>query len=81
MSGGVLGVFGHERLEFSFCALVLDGGFTGAPVDRRKFGPGVRGAHVDHPDRFQARPRRLVENFNGRMRDDDGDAWPLSVIE
>src|SRR5689334_13241950 len=59
VSERLLGVPGHQALEFRLGLLVLDEGVPGAPEHGCKLGPSIRAAHVDDADRRQARPRRL----------------------
>src|SRR3954471_10270929 len=56
MAIGFLGVLRHERLELALCLLMLGEGWPRSAVDAGELGPGVRFAHVDRPDRFDARP-------------------------
>src|SRR5829696_7261140 len=56
MAIGFLGVLRHERLELALSLLMLDIGWSRSAVDSGELGPGVRFAHVRHPDRFDAGP-------------------------
>src|ERR1700704_2760810 len=59
MADRLLGILGDKPLELCFGVLVLEIGLTRAPKHTGEFGPRVGRAHVDNPDRFNARPRWL----------------------
>jgi hypothetical protein len=65
----LLRVLRHQRLELTFCALVLEEGFPGAAKERCELGPRIRCAHIDNADGLDARPWRLchdeVRDFAG----------------
>src|SRR6266567_6044318 len=52
-------VLREECLELALDPFVFNRGLTGPEEDTRQFGPRVRSAHVDDPDRLGAWPGRL----------------------
>src|SRR5215212_4925211 len=54
-----LSVLRHQRLELGLGPFVLDHGWAGPAVDRRKLGPGVGAAHIDRPHRLDPWQGRL----------------------
>src|ERR1700747_1139749 len=59
MSARLLGILGHQYLEFGFGALVREEGFTRVAVNRRELCPRVRSAHVDDANGLYFGRRRL----------------------
>src|SRR5262245_53872701 len=71
MSDRLLGVFGHERLQFDLGILVFEESRACTAEDTGKFRPSVRGAHVDdahsrnpHAWRFRQEQARGLTRFN-----------------
>src|SRR4029453_3650063 len=62
-----LGVFGHECFELSSGFLMLDERGPRATEHPSKLGPRIGLAHVDHPNRRQARSRRLGAKKTRRL--------------
>src|SRR6266567_8716474 len=63
----LLGVLREEGLEFRLGPFVFAIGLASPQEDAGELGPAVRGAHVDHPDGFDARSRRLDPEQAGRF--------------
>ena len=59
MADRLLGIFGHQALEFRLGLFVFQVGRASAGKDCSKIRPGVRRAHIDDPNRCDARLRRL----------------------
>src|SRR5713101_5436171 len=57
--GGLLGILRDQLLQLGLGALVLLVGRAGAAVGGGELRPRVGGTHVNDPDRFQPRARRL----------------------
>jgi hypothetical protein len=55
----LLGILGDQALQLGLRSFVGDVGFPGRPIEGGEFGPRVRAAHVNGPDRLDAGPRRL----------------------
>jgi hypothetical protein len=55
MSDRLTGILGHQALELSFRLLVLEVRGPGAEKNARELGPGIGGAHIDNPNRFDPR--------------------------
>src|SRR5262245_3648634 len=71
MPDRLLGVFGHEGLQFGLGILVFEESRACAAKDSGKFRPSVRGAHVDdayglntHAWRFCQEKARWLTRFN-----------------
>src|SRR5258707_2225726 len=56
---GFLGIFWYQFLEIRLGSFVLLERWSGPAIHRGEFCPGVGRVHIYHPDRFQARARRL----------------------
>src|SRR5262249_39571981 len=54
MASRFLGILRHQRFQLDLRTLMLQKGLSGAAEDSGKFRPGIRGAHVDDPHRFDA---------------------------
>src|SRR5262249_49949365 len=67
VSDRFLGVLGHMRLEFRLGILVLEVSFAGAPKHASELRPGIGGAHVDDPYRFDPRAGRLEAKQSRRL--------------
>src|SRR5262245_3354437 len=59
MPDGLLGILGHQGLQFGFCPLMLEKGLPSGVEQGRELGPRVGVAHIDDADGFDARPWRL----------------------
>src|SRR5271166_5582822 len=59
MAGGFLGVVRHQGFELGLGSLVVEKRRTGGAEEAGELGPRIGRAHVDDPDRFDPRPRRL----------------------
>src|SRR5271157_1522637 len=59
MAGRLLGVRGNESLELGLGAFMVEKGGARGAEEPGELRPRVGLAHVDHPDRFDPRPRRL----------------------
>ena len=59
MTDRFLGILRHQSLQLGLGTLVLKKGWSGAAEDSGKFGPGVRGAHVNNSDCLDPGLRRL----------------------
>src|SRR5262249_53394887 len=59
MANRLLGVLRHPRPDLALRPLVVEKCFAGVAEERCELGPRVRRAHIDNPDGFNARPRRL----------------------
>src|SRR5215469_6875653 len=59
MASRFLGILRHQRFQLDLRTLMLQKGLSGAAEDSSKFRPGIRGAHVDDPHRFDAWLRRF----------------------
>ena len=69
MADRLLRVFGYQALQFGLGAFVLEISRLGSGEERRELRPGVGRAHIDDPNRFDARLRRLdAEEAQGARR-------------
>ena len=59
MAEGFLGVLGHQSFELGLGPFVVEKGGTGGAEEAGELRPRIGLAHVDHPDRFDPRPRRF----------------------
>ena len=59
MADRLLGILGDKTLEFSFGFLMLKVSVSGPSKYSGEFRPGIGCAHVDDPNRFDARSRRF----------------------
>src|SRR6516225_7903077 len=59
MANRFLGILRHECFQLGLCTLMLQKRLSGAAEDSGKFGPGIRGTHIHHPNPFEARRRRV----------------------
>ena len=55
----LLGVLGHQPLEFELGPLMLEEGGARGPEHPSEFRPGIRSTHIDDPDGLYARSGRL----------------------
>jgi hypothetical protein len=53
------GIVRHKCFQFCFGALMIQKGLPGATVETGKFRPGIRGGHIDEPDRLDTGFGRL----------------------
>src|SRR5262249_11923040 len=56
---GLLVILGHQGFELAFGPFVVEKGAPGAAEERGELRPGIRRAHIDDADCFDARPRWL----------------------
>src|SRR6516225_9928603 len=59
MTSRLFSVLRHQCFQLDPRALMLQKGLSGGTEDSGKFGPGIRGAHINNTDRFDPRFRRL----------------------
>ena len=67
MSDRLTGILGHQALELSFRLLVLEVRGPGAEKNARELGPGIGGAHIDNPNRLNARRWRFNPKQGWRL--------------
>src|SRR6516165_6524271 len=56
---GLPGILRYQGLQLRLGPVMVERGRPRQPIEVGKLGPGVGAAHVDGPDRFDPRPRRL----------------------
>ena len=59
MAGGLFHIFRHQGLQLGLGALMVAERRAGCAEEAGEFRPRIRAAHVDHTNRFDARPRRF----------------------
>src|SRR5262249_12756858 len=59
MTNRLFSVLRHQCFQLDPRALMLQTGLSGGTEDSSKFGPGIRGAHINNTDRFDPRLWRL----------------------
>src|ERR1700722_17289341 len=59
MAGGFLSVLWHQGFELGLGSFMVEKGRAGGAEEPGEFRPGVRFAHVDHPNRLDPRARSL----------------------
>src|SRR5215469_16987726 len=59
MTNHLFGVLRHQCFQLDPRALMLQKGLSGGTEDSGKFGPGIRGAHINNADRLDPRLWRL----------------------
>src|SRR5262245_40464630 len=69
VADGLLGILGHQGFELAFGPFVVEKGVPRVAEERGELRPGIRRAHINDADGFDARPRRLgidqVRRFTG----------------
>src|SRR6516162_10040574 len=55
MTNRLFSIFRHQSFQLTPRALMLQKGLSGGSEDSGKFGPRIRGAHINNPDRFDPR--------------------------
>src|ERR1700683_3893654 len=59
VAGRFFHVFRHQGFELGLGPLMVDERRAGCAEEAGELSPGIRVAHIDHPNRFDARPRRF----------------------
>src|SRR5215471_21636504 len=67
MTNRLFSVLRHQYFQLDPRALMLQKGLSGGTEDSGKFGPEIRGAHINNTDRFDPRLWRLYTKQARRL--------------